>query len=162
MRLHNRSHALKNVHVVCAAGISNEQTCTQVGGGWTQPQCAVGSQSACTQHGGDWAPAPMWTLKGGVDLLIVGLLQVLAFAFACMCRVAACLLVLRPHAMHAPGLMHARAAATLLKMLKSRSAQKARHSSTHWKECGRACCQTWHAAEVLAHLYKIAVDVALN
>ncbi len=34
------------------------------------------SQLACGEHGGQWEPAKMWSLKGGVDLLIVALLQV--------------------------------------------------------------------------------------
>ena len=58
----------------CAA-IASQQTCTQVGGVWTPPACDVQSQIYCREAGGVWDPAPMWTLKGGVDLLIVGLLQ---------------------------------------------------------------------------------------
>ena len=62
------------------AAIGNQQLCTQAGGQWTSARCSVTSQPACTEHGGSWAPAPMWTLKGGVDLLIVGLLQALSLS----------------------------------------------------------------------------------
>ena len=68
--------------VVCAA-IGSEPLCAQAGGLWTPLQCSVTSQPACTEHGGSWLPAPMWTLEGGVDLLIVGLLQVLLLLSPC-------------------------------------------------------------------------------
>ena len=61
---------------MCCAAIMDAALCTQVGGTWKQPECSVSSQLACGQHGGQWAPAEQWTLAGGVDLLIVGLLQV--------------------------------------------------------------------------------------
>ena len=61
---------------MCCAAITEATLCTQVGGTWKQPKCSVSSQLACGQHGGQWAPAEQWTLAGGVDLLIVGLLQV--------------------------------------------------------------------------------------
>jgi hypothetical protein len=48
-----------------------------VGGQWNPAQCAVNSQEACQNSGGQWNAGRMWSLQGGVDLLIVGLLQVL-------------------------------------------------------------------------------------
>lgn len=59
-----------------AADITDAALCTNVGGVWRQPQCSVKSQTACGGHGGQWQPAEQWSLKGGVDLLIVALLQV--------------------------------------------------------------------------------------
>ena len=61
---------------VDAAAITDSALCKNVGGVWHQPECSVSSQLACTDHGGQWQAAEQWTLKGGVDLLIVGLLQV--------------------------------------------------------------------------------------
>ena len=61
---------------VHAAAITDSALCKNVGGVWRQPECSVSSQLACTDHGGQWQAAEQWTLKGGVDLLIVGLLQV--------------------------------------------------------------------------------------
>lgn len=58
------------------AAITDPALCTNVGGMWKQPECSVSSQLACGEHGGQWQPAKQWTLQGGVDLLIVGLLQV--------------------------------------------------------------------------------------
>ncbi|EIE27477.1 hypothetical protein COCSUDRAFT_64250 [Coccomyxa subellipsoidea C-169] len=55
--------------------IAEAQLCTSVGGKWAAPECTVKSQLACGEHGGQWEPAKMWSLKGGVDLLIVALLQ---------------------------------------------------------------------------------------
>ena len=63
----------RSVH---AAAITDSALCKNVGGVWHQPECSVSSQLACTDHGGQWQAAEQWTLKGGVDLLIVGLLQV--------------------------------------------------------------------------------------
>ena len=59
-----------------SAAITDPALCTNVGGVWKQPKCSVSSQLECDQHGGQWRSAEQWTLKGGVDLLIVGLLQV--------------------------------------------------------------------------------------
>ena len=63
-----------------SAAITDPALCTNVGGMWKQPVCSVTSQPGCTQHGGQWKSAEQWTLKGGVDLLIVGLLQVKLFS----------------------------------------------------------------------------------
>ena len=82
-----QSSHISNLHGRCSecffgycdvdvAAITDAALCTNVGGVWKQPKCSVASQLACTQHGGQWQSAEQWTLKGGVDLLIVGLLQV--------------------------------------------------------------------------------------
>ncbi|CAL8463500.1 g3034 [Coccomyxa elongata] len=55
--------------------IKDAQLCTAVGGIYSQPKCSVKSQLACGEHGGQWNPNAMWSLHGGVDLLIVALLQ---------------------------------------------------------------------------------------
>lgn len=68
---------LMSTRFVCgSAAIADAQQCTSLGGSWRQAQCAVKSQQACTDHGGQWTAGTMWSLQGGVDLLIVGLLQV--------------------------------------------------------------------------------------
>lgn len=46
-----------------------------MGGQWHSAVCKVGAQPLCVSAGGTWTPRRMWSLEGGVDLLIVGLLQ---------------------------------------------------------------------------------------
>lgn len=46
-----------------------------VGGVWRSAACKLGTQPLCASVGGTWAPRKMWSLEGGVDLLVVGLLQ---------------------------------------------------------------------------------------
>ena len=57
------------------AAISTQQVCGSVGGQWHSAACKVGAQPLCTSAGGTWTPRRMWSLEGGVDLLLVGLLQ---------------------------------------------------------------------------------------
>ena len=46
-----------------------------MGGVWKGAACKVGAQPLCTAAGGAWTPRKMWSLEGGNDLLVVGLLQ---------------------------------------------------------------------------------------
>ena len=46
-----------------------------MGGQWHSAACKVGAQPLCASAGGTWTPRRMWSLEGGVDLLVVGLLQ---------------------------------------------------------------------------------------
>ncbi len=69
---------------MCTPAITDPALCTNVGGIWKHPQCSVTSQLQCNQHGGQWRSEKQWTLKGGVDLLIVGLLQVKAYQYVCV------------------------------------------------------------------------------
>ena len=57
------------------AAIHTANMCTLAGGTWTPPACQITSQPLCSAAGGIWSPSHMWTLEGGLDLLIVGLLQ---------------------------------------------------------------------------------------
>ena len=57
------------------AAIDTQQVCTSVGGVWRSAACKLGTQPLCASVGGTWAPRKMWSLEGGVDLLLVGLLQ---------------------------------------------------------------------------------------
>ena len=57
------------------AAIGTQQVCTSVGGQWHSAACKVGAQPLCASAGGTWTPRRMWSLEGGVDLLVVGLLQ---------------------------------------------------------------------------------------
>jgi len=57
------------------AAISTQQVCTSVGGRWAAAACKVGTAPLCAGAGGAWSPRRMWSLEGGVDMLIVGLLQ---------------------------------------------------------------------------------------
>ena len=58
------------------AAIQDATTCTSVGGMYTQAMCSIKQQPACEAAGGVWHPRTMWSLRGGVDFLLVGLLQV--------------------------------------------------------------------------------------
>lgn len=57
------------------AAISTQQVCTSVGGRWAAAACKVGTAPLCAAAVGSWSPRRMWSLEGGVDMLIVGLLQ---------------------------------------------------------------------------------------
>ena len=57
------------------AAIGTQQVCGSVGGQWHSAACKVGAEPLCASAGGTWAPRRMWSLEGGMDLLIVGLLQ---------------------------------------------------------------------------------------
>jgi hypothetical protein len=62
--------------------ISNQTLCTDVGGAYTPQQCKLLTQPVCTANSGNWKPREMWSLAGGVDLLIVALLQgILSYPF---------------------------------------------------------------------------------
>eukprot|EP00891_Asterochloris_glomerata_P000355 jgi/Astpho2/355/Aster-02232 len=55
--------------------ISDQGVCTSVGGQWNTSACALSQQPACSRAGGDWVPRKMWSLEGGLDFFIVGILQ---------------------------------------------------------------------------------------
>lgn len=59
----------------CSAGL-NQTLCSLVNGTWVPPSCAPTTEPACDTAGGAWSPRKMGSLEGGLDLLVVGLLQV--------------------------------------------------------------------------------------
>ena len=57
------------------AAISNQTLCTTVGGVYRLQQCDLLTEPVCAKSSGNWKPREMWSLAGGVDLLLVALLQ---------------------------------------------------------------------------------------
>eukprot|EP00879_Flechtneria_rotunda_P010733 GHRR01011215.1.p1 GENE.GHRR01011215.1~~GHRR01011215.1.p1 ORF type:complete len:596 (+),score=197.04 GHRR01011215.1:814-2601(+) len=55
--------------------INSSDTCALVSGVWSPPSCKISQQPVCAAAGGTWQPRNMWSLEGGLDMLIVGLLQ---------------------------------------------------------------------------------------
>jgi hypothetical protein len=58
-----------------APAITAPEVCTAAAGTWSPATCSITQQPACAAAGGAWSPRPRWTLEGGLDLLVVGLLQ---------------------------------------------------------------------------------------
>lgn len=58
-----------------STAITTSSTCSAASGTWTNSTCSVTIQPPCSAAGGSWSPRAMWSLEGGMDLLIVGLLQ---------------------------------------------------------------------------------------
>lgn len=63
------------LHLHPAPAISAPEVCTAAAGTWSPATCSITQQPACAAAGGAWSPRPRWTLEGGLDLLVVGLLQ---------------------------------------------------------------------------------------
>lgn len=57
------------------AAINSSDICAAAAGTWTPPACAVSQSPPCAAAGGSWFPRNMWSLEGGMDMLVVGLLQ---------------------------------------------------------------------------------------
>jgi hypothetical protein len=57
------------------AAITTTDICAAANGTWALAACTVSQQPPCGAAGGAWAPRTMWSLEGGMDMLIVGLLQ---------------------------------------------------------------------------------------
>lgn len=57
--------------------VSSRAVCESaaVGGAWAPSDCALGTRPLCDAAGGAWDARTRFSLKGGLDLLIVGLLQ---------------------------------------------------------------------------------------
>ncbi|WIA39872.1 hypothetical protein OEZ86_013316 [Tetradesmus obliquus] len=55
--------------------IASTDICAAANGTWAPAACSVSQQPPCAAAGGAWAPRSMWSLEGGMDMLIVGLLQ---------------------------------------------------------------------------------------
>lgn len=64
---------------MCAA-IDSQSVCTSVGGVWSGATCQLLQQPVCRQAQGAWHPQERASLVGGMDLLSVGLLQVILLA----------------------------------------------------------------------------------
>lgn len=59
------------------AAINSSDVCAAAAGTWAPASCAISQAPACaTVPGASWAPRRMWGLSGGLDLALVGLLQV--------------------------------------------------------------------------------------
>lgn len=56
-------------------GLSLQLVCSSAGGTWSNASCKAKTDPACEEAGGSWAARPMWSLAGGLDLAIVGLMQ---------------------------------------------------------------------------------------
>jgi hypothetical protein len=61
--------------VLLPAAITTTDTCSTVNGTWAPAACSITQQPPCAAAGGAWKPRTMWSLEGGMDMLIVGLLQ---------------------------------------------------------------------------------------
>lgn len=70
-----------DLFAVCWAAITSQDVCTSVGGTWTASTCQLLQQQVCRQSGGDWRPRKRASLEGGMDLLVVALMQVSRPAF---------------------------------------------------------------------------------
>ncbi|KAF6258847.1 hypothetical protein COO60DRAFT_1622110 [Scenedesmus sp. NREL 46B-D3] len=55
--------------------IATTDICAAANGTWAPAACTVSQQPPCTAAGGAWQPRSMWSLAGGMDMLLVGLLQ---------------------------------------------------------------------------------------
>jgi hypothetical protein len=60
---------------VLPAAINSSDICAAAAGTWAAPGCAVSQSPPCAAAGGSWAPRNMWSLEGGMDMLLVGLMQ---------------------------------------------------------------------------------------
>jgi hypothetical protein len=56
--------------------VLNQTLCSVVNGTWVPASCTPTTEPACDTAGGGWSPRRMGSLEGGVDLLVVALLQV--------------------------------------------------------------------------------------
>ncbi|GAQ80925.1 solute symporter family protein [Klebsormidium nitens] len=62
--------------------ITDPAMCSLVKGVFSAPKCALKSEPVCTGNGGVWSARSPWSLAGGWDLLIVGLMQgILSYPF---------------------------------------------------------------------------------
>jgi hypothetical protein len=59
----------------CHAAITSSEVCAAAAGTWSKPACKVTQAPPCAAAGGSWSPRGMWTLEGGMDMLLVGLMQ---------------------------------------------------------------------------------------
>ncbi|KAL3138479.1 hypothetical protein ABBQ32_006269 [Trebouxia sp. C0010 RCD-2024] len=60
----------------CSYGtITSQDVCTSVGGTWMAATCQLLQQRVCTTSGGNWQPRKRASLEGGMDLLVVALMQ---------------------------------------------------------------------------------------
>lgn len=55
--------------------IADATTCTNVGGAWVPSSCTLTAEPACAVGGGVWTAREPVSLEGGMDLLVVGLMQ---------------------------------------------------------------------------------------
>lgn len=55
--------------------INSSDICAAAAGTWSPSACKVSQSPPCAAAGGSWSPRGMWTLEGGIDMIVVGLLQ---------------------------------------------------------------------------------------